>query len=230
MAVIFPLYFAVILAGIFANTIAIDNYCSVETCEIKGPHTMCTYTSPEPSATCKQVYKVGVTNEDIDSILTIHNKLRQRVALGQESRGNPGWQPKAVDMPNLTWNKELANIAQRWVNQCNYGHDACRDINKYQVGQNVAQSYSSGENDYTMQNFIDLWYNEVENFDARRVNQPFKMQAETSHYTQIVWAETKEVGCGFMTYKNNQWNTSYLACNYGPGGNVIGGKMYEIAN
>lgn len=45
---------------------------------------------------------------------------------------------------------------------------------KYQVGQNVAQSYSSGENDYTMQNFIDLWYNEVENFDARRVNQPFK--------------------------------------------------------
>lgn len=44
MAVIFPLYFAVILAGIFANTIAIDNYCSVETCEIKGPHTMCTYT------------------------------------------------------------------------------------------------------------------------------------------------------------------------------------------
>ncbi|KAG5343680.1 VA3 protein, partial [Acromyrmex charruanus] len=229
MAVIFPLYF-IVMAGIFINTIATDDYCDVKTCKIKGPHTMCTYTSSEPSATCEQVYKVGVTDEDINTILAVHNELRQKVASGKENKGNPGPQPKAVNMVNLSWNKELANIAQRWANQCNYNHDACRDIDKYQVGQNIAQSYSSGENDFTMRSFIEMWYNEVEKFDANRVNQPFEMQMETGHYTQIVWAETTDVGCGFITYKNNQWNTSYIVCNYSPAGNMRNGRIYEIAN
>ncbi|KYN39541.1 Venom allergen 3 [Trachymyrmex septentrionalis] len=230
MAVIFPLYFAV-MAGVFINTIATDDYCDVKTCKIKGPHTMCTYTSSKPSATCKQVNKVGVTDEDIDTILTVHNKLRQKVASGKEYRGNPGPQPKAVSMPKLSWNKELANIGQRWANQCIYNHDACRDIDKFQVGQNIAQSYSSKENNSTIQNFIeDVWYDEVKNFDANKVDQPFEMQVETGHYTQIVWATTTEIGCGFIKYKDTAWHRSCMVCNYGPAGNIKNERMYEIAN
>ncbi|XP_011054202.1 PREDICTED: venom allergen 3-like, partial [Acromyrmex echinatior] len=131
---------------------------------------------------------------------------------------------------DIFWSNQLA-IAQRWANQCNYKHDACRDIDKYQVGQNIAQSYSSGENDFTMRSFIEMWYDEVEKFDANRVNQPFEMQVETGHYTQIVWAETRDVGCGFIMYDNQKkWNTSSLVCNYSPAGNIINGRIYETAN
>lgn len=29
------------------------------------------------------------------------------------------------------WDKELANIAQTWANQCTFEHDTSRDVRKY---------------------------------------------------------------------------------------------------
>ncbi|PSN37306.1 Venom allergen 3 [Blattella germanica] len=50
----------------------------------------------------------------------------------------------------------------------------------------------------------------------------------TGHYTQVVWADTKYVGCGFIAYKKtDDWYTKYYVCNYGPGGNIEGGTMYK---
>lgn len=50
----------------------------------------------------------------------------------------------------------------------------------------------------------------------------------TGHYTQVVWAKTTLIGCGRMTYKDKGWNKHYVVCNYGPSGNFIGAKIYEI--
>lgn len=79
---------------------------------------------------------------------------------------------------------------------------------------------------------------------------------KVGHYTQIVWAETYKIGCGYIMYKkgkkfNKVWyqmNRKFviiilkrtisceiilsifkvLVCNYGPGGNEAGGSMYKI--
>lgn len=49
------------------------------------------------------------------------------------------------------------------------------------------------------------------------------------HYTQLVWAKTKELGCGLVKYrKSDGWNTCYLICNYGPAGNIFNYPIYEI--
>lgn len=53
---------------------------------------------------------------------------------------------------------------------------------------------------------------------------------QIAHYTQIVWADTEKVGCGIVSY--NTVGSDYkltLICNYGPTGNWIGEKVYEIA-
>ena len=54
-----------------------------------------------------------------------HNRLRQLVATGQY----PG-QPAAENMRELTWDNELAALAQKWANNCQFRHDPHRSISK----------------------------------------------------------------------------------------------------
>ena len=50
----------------------------------------------------------------------------------------------------------------------------------------------------------------------------------TSTYTQVVWADTYKVGCGFTAFYGFDGSYKKLyVCNYGPGGNIIGGSMYK---
>lgn len=56
-------------------------------------------------------------------ILRIHNRLWNQVALGKL----PGY-PKAVRMPILRWDDELAELN---VRQCQMNHDQCRDTDKF---------------------------------------------------------------------------------------------------
>ncbi|XP_011871193.1 PREDICTED: venom allergen 3-like [Vollenhovia emeryi] len=131
-------------------------------------------------------------------------------------------------MPDLVWDKELEDIAQRWAIQCDFNHDKCRNVDRFEVGQNIAQTSSSGENTSSLQSMIQLWYDEVDKFDKNKVSS-YEFDPNTSHYTQIVWANTTKIGCGIIKYtKSNGWNTKYLVCNYGESGNWIGEKIYEI--
>ena len=106
-----------------------------------------------------------------------HNELRQRVAGGLESHGN---QPGASNMRKLVWNDELAEVAQRWVDQCKFGHDNNRAMcDGTYVGQNVymgdAWEQSEDEVMATVDKAVTKWYSEVENpgFDSSFIN-PFQ--------------------------------------------------------
>ncbi len=45
--------------------------------------------------------------------------------------------------------------------------------------------------------------------------------ADVGHYTQIVWAETRELGCSMV--RNAHFDV--LVCRYWPGGNVMGAQI-----
>ncbi|XP_071570684.1 venom allergen 3-like [Temnothorax nylanderi] len=228
MALILSILCLAIVAENFAGTYATD-YCNLKFCKkIKG-HTMCTYASPIPATLCRQWSSQGFNDAERKAIVEKHNQLRKKVASGEEKRGKNGPQPAAVFMPNLTWDKELEIIAQRWANQCSRGHDSCRNIERFSVGQNIASSSFPGINKSTLEEMIQSWYNEVANFDRRYISTYYGHSGEVGHYTQIVWADTTKIGCGRIKYKEpNGWTMHYLVCNYGPTGNVIGKKIYEI--
>jgi hypothetical protein len=60
------------------------------------------------------------------------------------------------------------------------------------------------------------------------MNSVTRFNSGTGHYTQVVWADTYKVGCGFTAYQaSNGWYNKYYVCNYGLGGNIIGGSMYK---
>jgi hypothetical protein len=55
-----------------------------------------------------------------------------------------------------------------------------------------------------------------------------RFSSATGHYTQVVWADTYLVGCGFTAFNNSDgWYRKFYACNYGPGGNYLNGIMYK---
>lgn len=61
---------------------------------------------------------------------------------------------------------------------------------------------------------VDTWYEDKENYDASN--------PQPSHFTQLVWKATKNVGCGYANGRDGTWYTTTVVCNYYPAGNVKG--------
>ena len=59
---------------------------------------------------------------------------------------------------------------------------------------------------------FDLWYNEVELYDF---NNPV-FSTQTGHFTQVVWVNSKILGCGVSCNNGN----CYSCCVYDPAGNI----------
>ena len=74
-------------------------------------------------------------------------------------------------MMEMTWDEELAAVAQRWADQCQFGHDASRDVSRYRVGQNVYEAGRSRDEplESTMREGIMGWYDEVREFNGNEV-------------------------------------------------------------
>jgi len=204
--------------------------------EYGGSHTMNKYSGP--AASCGKHHDYKLTDDEIQIILSTHNELRQKVAKGEETRGTPGPQPGATNMYELRWNCELAEVAQRWAEQCQLGHDKGDDRKicnqDYYVGQNAFMEWHWDATP-AWEKSVKNWYSEVDDMTEDLVgsfgNHP--NGAVIGHYTQVVWAETYEVGCGGIHFPSKIGETTYqqtkvYVCNYGEGGNWRGSAVYEI--
>ncbi|ROT83566.1 SCP-like extracellular domain containing protein 1 [Penaeus vannamei] len=126
-------------------------------------------------------------------------KTRRRP--GEETRGAPGPQPSAPNMRELVWNQELADIAQAWCSTCPTNHD-CPDCRKAFsiggfVGQNLYWNFAF-QPDPVWSQALKAFYDEVELVPKTLVGKYLSIPTPKpiGHYTQMVWAETSEVGCG----------------------------------
>lgn len=199
-------------------------------------HTMCSST---PSSCA--IYQDGVISSDRQMIIDSHNVYRAKVARGEESKGLPGPQYSAADMQQLAWNEELAQVAQAWASSCPNYHD-CHDCRKllsrsYYVGQNIFYEWSSTDGGSVWDTAIRLWYEEVQ-YVPNYLTKSYRSMdhAVIGHYTQLVWAETREIGCGAAyhdcskVFKGRSWKLKckIYVCNYGPTGNFLSKPMYTI--
>jgi len=233
-------------------------------CESFGEeHTLCKYCGVDKEKCGKALESGPVKGKLRERILDEHNEMRRKVAKGEEDRGLGGGQPTATNMNKLKWNDELAKVAQRWAEQCTGGHDDERGTKKYQtVGQNMAWEWRCDYPPFEIDplNGIKGWYEEVKDFPTSQVSAWVAGMANgkiIGHYTQMVWAKTKEIGCGYIMVpcktdgctfrddipdgisvisgasstwlKNKQceYRQIFVVCNYGPTGNYIGQPIYK---
>lgn len=210
------------------------NYCELP-CELyKTEHFICTLQHKcGQGPGCVNFQGSEYTTELKQVTLDRHNYYRNYVALGKENRGTNGAQPKAANMRELVWDNELEYIAQCHANQCIFEHDQCRKSSTtasvISPGQNIAAMADySKNNEQLIKSMIEAWYDEVALVDSAIVEKFPRGSSQIGHYTQMVWAETSRLGCGFVLRESNGFkNYSYLVCNYGIGGNLITAEVYQ---
>uniref|UniRef100_A0AB38ZEW3 Venom CRiSP 1 n=1 Tax=Oncocephalus sp. TaxID=2944721 RepID=A0AB38ZEW3_9HEMI len=166
----------------------------------------------------------SLTEQDKQKLLQVHNKYRNTIASGKA----PG-QPPAENMLELTWDSYAEKQAFSWASGCVFEHNSPKDINNNPMGQNLYMKMSTLREDVNAtfyewtDSMVEGWYNEVRQY---RFGSGFS--PATGHYTQLAWAKTAKLGCGYSYYVQNNWNAGYLVCNYDPAGNYIGENPYKV--
>uniref|UniRef100_A0A646QDZ6 Cysteine-rich venom protein n=1 Tax=Hemiscolopendra marginata TaxID=943146 RepID=A0A646QDZ6_9MYRI len=172
------------------------------------------------NALCCRMSERGVDDKMKAKLLDLHNKFRQKVANGQQPN-----QPSASNMKEVHWDDEIATKAQQIVERCVFQHSTYeeRKTSKYPiVGENIYMGSYANPLDTAM----NMWFDEVKDVNPsvlQRFN--FNGPKVIGHYTQLVWAETEAIGCGYM--KKADDGQAYVFCQYAPGGNYQDQSVYK---
>lgn len=136
------------------------------------------------------------------------------------------------NMVHQVWSDELAAVAQAWANTCTWEHGMLYDCNGNRMGQNLfVESSTGGYPALNITGVIDAWCGEKKDYNA--VTGQCNSGKMCGHYTQVVAARSREVGCGAtqcpaLMVGSQKWTNALLVvCNYRRPGNVIGEQMYS---
>ncbi|EDR15062.1 uncharacterized protein LACBIDRAFT_228207, partial [Laccaria bicolor S238N-H82] len=112
----------------------------------------------------------------------------------------------------LSWSDNLASKAQKWANGCKFEHSGAYLAFKT---ENLAAGTGSA---YNIAAAVKSWTDEVSEYNS---NNPVP-----SHFTQVVWKGTSQVGCAVKLcdgiFDASFGVTKYFVCEYQTQGNVIG--------
>lgn len=141
-------------------------------------------------------------------MLRDHNRVRAHYAL-----------------PALVWDAQLAADALDYANELaarNRFEHAPRLPGRPVQGENLWMGTRSA---YAYREMTGSWIEEGADFrngafpDVSRTGS----WHDVGHFTQIIWGETRAVGCGLAANRENE----YLVCRYFPAGNVWGERTTD---
>src|SRR5262249_54397591 len=124
----------------------------------------------------------------------------------------------------LTWNSQLAAQAQAYANQlaqnqCNLVHGTPES--RFGAGENLANWF--GQPAQSDRGTLDSWYGEIDkyNFDAPvlclgRTDDPPGCNGANGHCTQVVWKDTRQLGCARATCTQGGQQGTVTVCRYLP--------------
>ena len=80
---------------------------------------------------------------------------------------------------------------------------------------------------------MDIWYKEIKETPPD-IRGEFALRGlEIGHFTQMVWADTNRIGCGFTIYELEDgpgYTKAMYACNYAPQGNTRTYQVYRLGD
>jgi uncharacterized protein YkwD len=132
-----------------------------------------------------------------DAIVKAHNGVRRPLRL-----------------KDLSWSGKLAKQAQKWADHL-IAKNKFEHPHKVPYGQNL---YEITGGRAAPEQVVNAWASESRDYDLRTNH----CSSDCGHYTQIVWRDTREVGCAVARDARREvW-----VCDYSPPGNWVGKRPY----
>ncbi len=152
----------------------------------------------------------AVTQSQRNTILNLHNLIRTH-----------------YNLPKLVWDMGIEKQAQSWANSLAKSGVFAHSSSSFRKGmwENLYASMSSGQKSILSgSDAVTTWINEWEYYDYK--SNTCRSGAVCGHFTQIVWKNTKKIGCGQSTRKKWIMTTLYWVCQYDPPGNYEWERPY----
>lgn len=127
-----------------------------------------------------------------------------------------------VNVPPLVWSDTLASHAQEWADHlASTGGSTLQHSQTSNEGENLWRGTS---NYFSYTEMVNSWGDEKQYFKAGTFPDVSSTGtwSDVGHYTQIIWRNTTEVGCGLAKAEGND----ILVCRYSPPGNYMGQRAY----
>lgn len=155
-----------------------------------------------PSAPIAEIPHTQPPVNEVERVLVAHNAERTRLGL-----------------PGLVWNASLASDASDYARHLldkgslQHSSAAVRKGGGENLWMGSAGAWDSA-------GMVDMFISERRYFRAAKFPDVSLTGnwTDVGHYSQIVWRETKEIGCALASGKGND----VLVCRYFPAGNVVG--------
>jgi len=130
----------------------------------------------------------------------------------------------AADMEEVVWSSKYAALAQELAvkNKCELKHE----VDGY--GQNLYwdSGFTNGISADFISGAMKGWAEDEMKRDLNLISRPKTGGkpgvGQYDHYSQIVWAKTREMGCAYATCGEERT----IVCNYYPPGNYVGEGWY----
>jgi pathogenesis-related protein 1 len=142
-----------------------------------------------------------------NEIIAAHNSVRAQVGVAP-----------------ITYSAEVAASAQRWANHLKSTNNCRLTHSNGSNGENLywAGAWSNGPaQDIHSVDPVNAWAAEKRDYNYSR--NECTAGRVCGHYTQLVWKNSTQVGCGMATCSNND---QVWVCQYAPAGNWVGHKPY----
>ncbi len=154
---------------------------------------------------CKYCIPKGsnMSCKEIENALNLINKIRAEVGV-----------------PPLKWDCKLAKGSQRWSEYL--AEKGVLQHSSGNYGENLYYSWTSYGAVATLSDAIKSWYSEKKYFVYGKSDWCKGGFFNCGHYTQLIWKDTKYIGCG----KTTKDNKTFIVCRFYPAGNVIGKQPY----
>ncbi|KAL6733915.1 hypothetical protein Aduo_004515 [Ancylostoma duodenale] len=186
-------------------------------------------TTTKPANTCPS--NAGVSESLRQTYLTKHNSLRSSLAKGngEQRNGNKGPAPPASNMEKMKYDCSVEASALRHAQTCDGQLSPASSrpglkeniikINDMSLSENAAASKA-----------MDKWWAELPNSG---VGQDMKFTDAirhrttniVTHWSKMAWHNNNRLGCALQRCSGFY----FAVCQYGPGGNVVGEFIYNVA-